>query len=61
MMEPIEKAVDEGGLASAHFPRERDETLTSLDAVHQTGQGFLDLPREEQEARVGVNVERALF
>jgi len=61
MMEPVEKTVDQSGFPGADFPGERDEALAGLDAVHQTRQGLLDLRRQEQKARIGIDIEWALF
>jgi hypothetical protein len=60
-MEPVKKAVDQSGFASPDFTGEGDKPLTGLDTVHQTRQGLFDLRRQEQKARIGIDVEGALF
>jgi len=61
VMEPIEKTVDQSGLARADLAREGDKAFASLNAVHQAGQCFLNLLREKEEAWIRINVERVFF
>src|SRR5262249_18625710 len=57
-VQPIQKTVYQGGLARSHLTGEGDEALARLDAVHQSGQRFLNLLGQKQIARIRVYIER---
>src|SRR5216683_333345 len=61
VMQPVEQTIDQCGLAGADFAGKSDEAFAGLNAVHQAGQGFLDLLGEKEKARIGVDVERVFF
>jgi hypothetical protein len=61
VVEPVQKTVDQGSFAGTHFTGERDKSFAGLNAVHQTGQGFLDLLRKIKEAWIGVDIKRIFF
>jgi len=56
--QPFQQLVDECRLAGPHFAGEQHKSLAALDAVSQTRQRLLGMPREEQITRVGVDVKR---
>src|SRR4029077_11299121 len=61
VVQPVQKAIHQGGLAGTHFTGERDKSFTGLNTVHQPCQGFLDLLRKIKEAWIGVDVKRIFF
>src|SRR6267378_7353795 len=61
LMQPIEHTVDERSFAGSDFATQQNESLASLNSVHQAGQRFFDRFRQKQIARVRVDVERTLF
>ncbi len=60
-MKPIKEAIDKRGFAGADFAGEGDKALAGLNAIHQSRQGFLDLFRQIEKARIGIDVERIFF
>src|SRR5713101_8255986 len=57
-MQPVEQAVDKGGLAGSHFARERDNPFPRLNAVRQAGQSLFNLLRKKEIPRIRANVKR---
>src|ERR1700730_6355853 len=58
LAQPIEEMIDQGGLASSHFPGEQKKSFTVLNAVRQLIEGLLNARGSVQEPRVGIYVER---
>jgi hypothetical protein len=58
-VQPVQQPVQKRGLPGADFASQQNEALAILDAVRQTRQRFLNLFRQEQIARVRVDIERA--
>ncbi len=61
VMEPVQKTVDQRGLAGTHFTGQRNKSFAGLNAIHQPGESFLDLLRHVKKTRIGVHIKRVFF
>src|SRR5580700_5885840 len=56
--QPIQQPVQQSGLAGSHFAREQEETLARVDPICQRRDRLFHRLREEEIARIGIDVER---
>src|SRR6266851_6155412 len=60
-VQPVEQTVYERGLSGSHLAGQRDESLSPLDTVHQSGERFLNWRCQQEVTRIGIDVERTFF
>src|ERR1700751_2648239 len=58
-VQPVQHPVEQRGFARAHFARQQDEALAVLNSIRQPCQRFLNLPRQEEIARIRIDIEWA--
>ena len=56
--QPLQQLVNQRGLSGAYLARQQDESFAALDAIGETSQGLLRVPRQKQIPRIGIDIKR---